>query len=413
MDELVKESTTYEENPNTVKQSQTFVETTNWETNVISTPVEAREYPIIPQEVDYMRNKNEYLEKMNNDFKDALKKIDNSNEEEIDEIDKNLDSQIENLINEKAEADHSFTFGELSEEDKKLLTDEELDVYNTGKLLQEYEIEGKSNSLNLQEITNRLSDEEKFLLNSEDEKVRKEAEESIRNKLILEGLGVAAKLEQDKFKVKADKIMKTTYPVAIINQYFKLNAKRFEVTEESIKENPGIQEKAKSYYYTVGIKKMLDMAKDPLFLSRLRKQCSDKRYKRHIEDIDFFIGKAIGNNMKARKSAVNSVKKLDLNIRNIFFKHFMMKIWKLDEANNHAISRAYSYAISEIARKSDIRSDDMIEIYFYNANIGVLSMMGSKDSYKDLVGDAALFYNYVYDFINIVYEYFKKLEGNG
>lgn len=412
MENLVKETITYEDNPNTVKESKTNVETMNWETNIVSTPVEAREYPVIPQEKDYMKSKKEYLEKMNKNFQDALKNLDNKSEEEVDKIDKDLDTEIENLINEKVEADHSFTLDELSEEDKKLLTEEEIKVYNTGRLIQMDEVQGNK-SLNLLGIADDigLTEEEKILLSSEDIKIKKEAEESIRSRLILEGLGVAAKLEQDKFKVKADKIMKTTYPVTIINQYFKLNAKRFEVTEESLKEDKDIEEKAKSYYYTVGIKKILDMAKDPLFLSRLKKQCSDKRYKRHIEDIDFFIGKAIGNNMQARNSAVNSVKKLDENIRKIFFKHFMMKIWKLDEDNNYAISRAYGYALSEIARKSDIRSNDMIEIYFYNANIGVLTMMGSKDSYKDLVGDAALFYSYVYDFINLIYEYFKKEEN--
>ena len=412
MENLVKETTTYGDNPNTVKESKTNVETMNWETNIVSTPVEAREYPVIPQEKDYMKSKKEYLEKMNKNFQDALKNLDNKSEEEVDKIDKDLDTEIENLINEKVEADHSFTLDELSEEDKKLLTEEEIKVYNTGRLIQMDEVQGNK-SLNLLGIADDigLTEEEKILLSSEDIKIKKEAEESIRSRLILEGLGVAAKLEQDKFKVKADKIMKTTYPVTIINQYFKLNAKRFEVTEESLKEDKDIEEKAKSYYYTVGIKKMLDMAKDPLFLSRLKKQCSDKRYKRHIEDIDFFIGKAIGNNMQARNSAVNSVKKLDENIRKIFFKHFMMKIWKLDEDNNYAISRAYGYALSEIARKSDIRSNDMIEIYFYNANIGVLTMMGSKDSYKDLIGDAALFYSYVYDFINLIYEYFKKEEN--
>ena len=412
MENLVKETTTYEDNPNTVKESKTNVETMNWETNIVSTPVEVREYPVIPQENDYMKSKNEYLEKMNKNFQDALKNLDNKSEEEVDKIDKDLDTEIENLINEKVEADHSFTLDELSEEDKKLLTEEEIKVYNTGRLIQMDEVQGNK-SLNLLGIADDigLTEEERIILSSEDIKIKKEAEESIRSRLILEGLGVAAKLEQDKFKVKADKIMKTTYPVTIINQYFKLNAKRFEVTEESLKEDKDIEEKAKSYYYTVGIKKILDMAKDPLFLSRLKKQCSDKRYKRHIEDIDFFIGKAIGNNMQARNSAVNSVKKLDENIRKIFFKHFMMKIWKLDEDNNYAISRAYGYALSEIARKSDIRSNDMIEIYFYNANIGVLTMMGSKDSYKDLIGDAALFYSYVYDFINLIYEYFKKEEN--
>lgn len=412
MENLVKETTTYGDNPNTVKESKTNVETTNWETNIVSTPVEAREYPVIPQENDYMKSKNEYLEKMNKNFQDALKNLDNKSEEEVDKIDKDLDTEIENLINEKVEADHSFTLDELSEEDKKLLTEEEIKVYNTGRLIQMDEVQGNK-SLNLLDIADDigLTEEERILLSSKDIKIKKEAEESIRSRFILEGLGVAAKLEQDKFKVKADKIMKTTYPVTIINQYFKLNAKRFEVTEESLKEDKDIEEKAKSYYYTVGIKKMLDMAKDPLFLSRLKKQCSDKRYKRHIEDIDFFIGKAIGNNMQARNSAINSVKKLDENIRKIFFKHFMMKIWKLDEDNNYAISRAYGYALSEIARKSDIRSNDMIEIYFYNANIGVLTMMGSKDSYKDLIGDAALFYSYVYDFINLIYEYFKKEEN--
>lgn len=412
MENLVKETTTYGDNPNTVKESKTNVETTNWETNIVSTPVEAREYPVIPQENDYMKSKKEYLEKMNKNFQDALKNLDNKSEEEVDKIDKDLDTEIENLINEKVEADHSFTLDELSEEDKKLLTEEEIKVYNTGRLIQMDEVQGNK-SLNLLDIADDigLTEEERILLSSKYIKIKKEAEESIRSRFILEGLGVAAKLEQDKFKVKADKIMKTTYPVTIINQYFKLNAKRFEVTEESLKEDKDIEEKAKSYYYTVGIKKMLDMAKDPLFLSRLKKQCSDKRYKRHIEDIDFFIGKAIGNNMQARKSAINSVKKLDENIRKIFFKHFMMKIWKLDEENNYAISRAYGYALSEIARKSDIRSNDMIEIYFYNANIGVLTMMGSKDSYKDLIGDAALFYSYVYDFINLIYEYFKKEEN--
>ena len=412
MENLVKETTTYGDNPNTVKESKTNVETTNWETNIVSTPVEAREYPIIPQENDYMKSKNEYLEKINKNFQDALKNLDNKSEEEVDKIDKDLDTEIENLINEKVEADHSFTLDKLSEEDKKLLTEEEIKVYNTGRLIQMDEVQGNK-SLNLLDIADDigLTEEERILLSSKDIKIKKEAEESIRSRFILEGLGVAAKLEQDKFKVKADKIMKTTYPVTIINQYFKLNAKRFEVTEESIKEDKDIEEKAKSYYYTVGIKKMLDMAKDPLFLSRLKKQCSDKRYKRHIEDIDFFIGKAIGNNMQARNSAINSVKKLDENIRKIFFKHFMMKIWKLDEDNNYAISRAYGYALSEIARKSDIRSNDMIEIYFYNANIGVLTMMGRKDSYKDLIGDAALFYSYVYDFINLIYEYFKKEEN--
>ena len=357
--------------------------------------------PIIGIDVS---NGKEYTVALNDKGEEEIiSAIDNAETiEEVESIEKGIDNEIEKVLKEKEISDEKvFELEELNEEDKKQLSEEEIRVYDIALELKKDD----ENKINLLEnYSDRLTEEEKILL----ENKNKEAETQIRARLILEGLGVAARIEENKFKKKANNIIRTTYPVAIINQYFKLNAKRFELTEEN-KEDKSAIERAKSYYYTLGIKKLLDMSKDEVFLSRLIKQCSDKRYKRHIEDIDFFIGKAIGQNGEARQSSVNNVKKLDENIKKVFFKHFMYDIWKLDNEFNNAISRAYGYAVSEIVKKSDIRSNDMIEIYFYNANVAVFTMMGSKDSYKDLTGDAKTCYDYVYEFVENVYNYFKSL----
>ena len=84
-------------------------------------------------EENYVENKENMIEDTNKSFEEAL---DNLNKNETKEENVDLDKEIQDLIDGKVEADNNFTLEELSKEDKKLLTEEEIKVYEIGFKLQ-------------------------------------------------------------------------------------------------------------------------------------------------------------------------------------------------------------------------------------------------------------------------------------
>ena len=321
----------------------------------------------------------------------------------INEEQESANKELEDLINSKVEADKSVALEELTEEDMKVLSEEEINHYKIGKILYDDEEERKLNPLDVIPET-LLTDEEKFLVSDDnkDEKTKKDTIETLRSKFILSALEISGNLIQKKFNKEASDFMSKTYPGQIVNHYFKQNNRKFnKYTKEELAFNPALEGEGIAYNHTISMDKMLELSKNEVFLNRLVKQCKGKRFTRKIDDLNYFIGRRIG---MSKRTYTNSVNILPEFIKKCFFKNFKLDIYALDDQNEHAISRAYLCAMHEIMKKTDVRGSAMVEIYFYNLNVAMLAQLKDHSLLKD---DGDVCYTNISEFVMNVYNYFK------
>ena len=177
------------------------------------------------------------------------------------------------------------------------------------------------------------------------------------------------------------------------------NPEDLSVSYEEGKENT--LERNKAFATTITMSRMIQLSTDPVFLNKLTKQSEERRYNRHIENLNFILAKKLKTN---EKSATTTVNQLESEIRKTFFGKFKYSINGLNAQLNGVISKAYAIAMDEIAKKSFSNQIDFVEIYFYNIN---MNMLAQSTSYSNLTGSAKIAYENTLEFITNIYNYFS------
>ena len=205
-------------------------------------------------------------------------------------------------------------------------------------------------------------------------------------------------------------VMQRTYPEEILKHYFDMNNKEFGYDEDNNviihdeEETEFDYKRKEAYLESINLTKLLEYSKNKLFLNRLLKQCNNKRYFRHLDDFNYYIGRHVNKSMGTSNNKTNTADALPDLIEKIVFDRFTFDIYKLNEGNNYAISRAIVYFIADILKTTPLRDPSIYSIYFYNMNCVALSEI---DKYDHLTGAAKRFYDNLVEFISNIYLYFK------
>ena len=318
------------------------------------------------------------------------------------------------LINQKIDSDTNFEFEDLTEEEYKQLDEDQTKIFKTGRAL----YLDNENKLNMEWLIEQvLTETEKKeyyedlngLTEPEKEKLNNSLFEQLKNTAILKAMDIYMKFYRDRFSKQVNDVMQRTYPEEILKHYFDMNNKEFGYDEDNNKiihdeeESEYDYKRKEAYKESINLTKLLEYSKNRLFLNRLLKQCSNKRYFRHLDDFNYYIGRHVhrdNNNMNKTNTADN----LPDIIEKLTFKRFNFDIYKLNEGNNYAISRAIVYFIADILKTTPIRDPGVYSVYFYNMNCVALSEL---ENHEHLTGAAKRFYENLVEFISNIYLYFK------
>ena len=330
-------------------------------------------------------------------------------EKEIKELNDLTKKSFEDIINEKLELDSNFNLQDLTDEEKSTLTKEDIESYDIGKKL----FDDKEKVINpFDIIPSHLLDEadKEVIAHINDgtispEKIE-EFKDTLRQQYIMLAFSVYNKINQDHFSEEVSKISNETLPDDVVNYYFNTMSKAYcfnpedlSVSYEEGKENT--LERNKAFATTITMSRMIQLSTDPVFLNKLTKQSEERRYNRHIENLNFILAKKLKTN---EKSATTTVNQLESEIRKTFFGKFKYSINGLNAQLNGVISKAYVIAMDEIAKKSFSNQIDFVEIYFYNIN---MNMLAQSTSYSNLTGSAKIAYENTLEFITNIYNYFS------
>lgn len=326
---------------------------------------------------------------------------------EVESLNELTKKSFEDIINEKIEADSNFELKDLTGEEKKNLSKEDVEVYIIGKTF----FDDKDKSLDPFNIIPEylLDDLDKEIIQHiKDGTVSPEKEneikETLRQQYIMLAFSVYNKINQDKFTEEVQKISNETSADDIVNYYFETMSKAYCFNPEDLtvgfEEGKEDQlERNKAYASTVLMTNMKKLSTDSNFLNKLIKQSDTKRYKRHVENLDYLLSKKLKT---VEKSGTTTVDQLDFLIRRTFFKKFKMSINQVNK--NGAIGKAYVIAMDTLASKAFSDNAVFTEVYFYNIN---MNMLAQATNYANLKGSAKLAYENILEFITNIYNYFN------
>ena len=331
------------------------------------------------------------------------------------EIEKESKIDFKELINQKIEADTNFEFEDLTEEEYKQLSEDEVKVFKIGREL----YLDNENKLNLDWVIDKIlsnTEKEEYekdlegLTDKEKEDLNKTLFENLKGSAILKAIDIYMRFYQKRFSEQIKDVMQRTYPEEILKHYFDMNNKEFSYDEDNNviihdeEETEFDYKRKEAYLESINLTKLLEYSKNKLFLNRLLKQCNNKRYFRHLDDFNYYIGRHVNKSMGTPNNKTNTADALPDLIEKIVFDRFTFDIYKLNEGNNYAISRAIVYFIADILKTTPLRDPGIYSIYFYNMNCVALSEI---DKYDHLTGAAKRFYDNLVEFISNIYLYFK------
>jgi len=323
---------------------------------------------------------------------------------EIESLNNLTKKSFEELINEKIEADANFKLDTLTEEEKSKLSKEDIESYEIGKKI----IEDENKELDPFELIPEylLDDADKEVLvkakeGSITEKQLNMFKDTLRQQYSLLALNIYNHLKEEKFKEDIGNIQKETSVNDVVNYYFESMNKGygFNPEDQSINVDEDKKENAIAFANTILMTNMINLSNNKVFLSRLKKQSGDYRYKKHVENLNYLLFKRLKTNIKSSTTTVNQLEDI---IKRTFFKKFNIKIHTVNDKYNGAIAKAYIIAMDELAKKAFNNKSIFTEIYFYNTNI---VMLAQSTNYESLTGSAKLIYEHVLEFISNIYEY--------
>lgn len=337
-------------------------------------------------------------------------------------ITENLKKEIEEaskidfkeLINQKIESNTNFEFEDLTEDEYKQLSDDEIKIFKIGREL----YLDNENKLNMDWIANKIlskTEKEEYekdlegLTDKEKEDLNKTMFENLKGTAILKAIDIYMQIYQKRFNDQVKDVMQRTYPEEILKHYFDMNNKEFGYDEDNNviihdeNETEFDYKRKESYLESINLTKLLKYSSDKLWLSRLLKQCNNKRYFRHLDDYNYYLGRHL-NSTTIKANKTNTANNLPDIIEELSFKRFNFDIYKINEGNNYAISRAIVYFVANMLKTTPLRDPSIYSIYFYNMNCVALSEL---DNHEHLTGTAKRFYDNLIEFVSNIYLYFK------
>lgn len=306
--------------------------------------------------------------------------------ERIKELKSDYASEVDELIKKTlTEKDiENFTIPELTDEQLKSVeaTEDDIKLYKIARALDN----DKEDKL---DVENYIDKEflDKILtsdLNISDIKIKTERNKAIKSYFLFRAYGLYMMYENNEFANKVKDISTNVDTNEILKTWFNNNNDLFGVTEdlEFLKEEKEGEYSAgrEAYKRALTMESIIEKAKN-ITLKKLIKECSDKRYKRHVDRFNMVIRHHLRQKFVDKESMTTNCDNIPLYTSLIIGllirmypedKETFSKIIKLDNKDKR-FSRSIVVLASLASNSIDLSTADVVEMYFINMNLYMIS----------------------------------------
>lgn len=326
---------------------------------------------------------------------DSISKTIEEGNKEIENVKITYADEIDELIKKtltKEDIDN-FTVPELTDEQLKSIeaTEDDIKLYKIARIL-EHDKENKLDVENYidKDLLNTIITNE---LNIKDIPNKEERNKAIKSYFLFKAYGLYMMFENAEFANKVKDISTNVDTDEILKTWFKHNNDLFGITEDleflEEKEKNEFSIGREAYKRALTMETIIDQAKKTT-LKKLIKECSDKRYKRHVDRFNMLIRHHLRQQFVDKESKTTNCDNLPLYtslIIGLLYKNkpedkeTIEEIIKNDK--DHKFSRSIVVLMSLASNTMDLSTGDVVEPYFINMNLYMISNIPTLSDSSD------------------------------
>lgn len=338
------------------------------------------EEEVTTKTVDSIKNISDAIEAGNKEIEDV--KV--SYADEIDEL-------IKKSLTDKEIED--FTVPELTDEQFKSIeaTDDDIKLYKIARVL-EHDKENKLDVENYidKDFLNKIITTE---LNIKDITNKDERNKAIKSYFLFKAYTLYMLFENTEFSNKVKDVSTGIDPDEILKTWFNHNNDLFGITEDleflEEKEKNEFSIGREAYKRALTMESIINEVKK-ITLRRLIKECSDKRYKRHVDRFNMLIRHHLKQQFVDKESTTTNCDHIPLYtslIIGLLFKNRPedKETFKsiIENDKDHKFSRSIVVLMSLVSNTMDLSTGDVVEPYFINMNLYMISNIPTLSETSD------------------------------
>lgn len=347
---------------------------------------------------------------------ESIKDIIEAGNKEIEDVKIQYADEIDALIKKSlTEKDiENFTIPELTDEQLKEIesTEDDIKIYKIAREL-EYDKEDKLDVENYidKDFLNKILTEE---LNIFDIKDKKERNKAIKSYILFRAYSTYMMYENMEFANKVKDVSAGVDTNEILRTWFKHNNDLFGVTEDleflEEKEKNEYSVGREAYKRALTMESLINQVKK-ISLNKLIKECSDKRYKRHVSRVNMLIRHHLKQDFVDKESKTTNCDNIPLYTSLIIGLLAKNKPedkdvfeWIINNDKDHRFSRSIVVLLSLVSNTMDLSTGDVVEPYFINMNLYMISNIPTLSETSDKCTKRI---------VNGIYEIMKSIISKG
>lgn len=347
---------------------------------------------------------------------ESIKDIIDAGNKEIEDVKIQYADEIDALIKKSlTEKDiENFTIPELTDEQLKEIesTEDDIKIYKIAREL-EYDKEDKLDVENYidKDFLNKILTEE---LNIFDIKDKKERNKAIKSYILFRAYSTYMMYENMEFANKVKDVSAGVDTDEILKTWFNHNNDLFGVTEDleflEEKEKNEYSVGREAYKRALTMESLINQVKK-ISLNKLIKECSDKRYKRHVSRVNMLIRHHLKQDFVDKESKTTNCDNIPLYTSLIIGLLAKNKPedkdvfeWIIKNDKDHRFSRSIVVLLSLASNTMDLSTGDVVEPYFINMNLYMISNIPTLSETSDKCTKRI---------VNGIYEIMKSIISKG
>lgn len=347
---------------------------------------------------------------------ESIKDIIEAGNKEIEDVKIQYADEIDALIKKSlTEKDiENFTIPELTDEQLKEIesTEDDIKIYKIAREL-EYDKEDKLDVENYidKDFLNKILTEE---LNIFDIKDKKERNKAIKSYILFRAYSTYMMYENMEFANKVKDVSAGVDTDEILKTWFNHNNDLFGVTEDleflEEKEKNEYSVGREAYKRALTMESLINQVKK-ISLNKLIKECSDKRYKRHVSRVNMLIRHHLKQDFVDKESKTTNCDNIPLYTSLIIGLLAKNKPedkdvfeWIIKNDKDHRFSRSIVVLLSLASNTMDLSTGDVVEPYFINMNLYMISNIPTLSETSDKCTKRI---------VNGIYEIMKSIISKG
>lgn len=329
-------------------------------------------------------------------YEDVMKQIEEGNSE-VEDTKKDYAAELNELVKQSlTEKDYeNFTVPELSDEDFKIIeaADDDIKLYKTARVLEN----DKEDKLDVEQYVSKeiLDIVFKELDITTVKNTKEDRNKAIKAFILFKAYEMYIELENNKFSEKLKEITTDVNVDEILKAWFKTNNELFGITEDleflEETEDNKFSVGRDAYKRTLTFEELIKKA-ESITLKKLIKECSDKRYKRHVDRFNLLIRHHLKHvDTSDKDSKTTNCENVPLYTSLIVGlliklhpedKETFEQIIQLDNKDKR-FSRSLVVLTSLVSNTLDLSTGDVVEPYFINMHLYMISNIPTLSDTSD------------------------------